>query len=68
MVYRDTLAAELAAMVGDSDITTLMHVRSAEDIRAEAEMTASRENYRDFDQFKALFDGVKKDLEAGLPN
>mgnify|MGYP000500443798 CR=1 FL=1 len=61
----DTLAAELAGMVGDSDITTLTHVRSAEDIRAEAEMIASREKCRDFDQFKALFDEVKKDLEAG---
>lgn len=65
VIDEDQLAAELANMAGTNDLTVLKHVRSAEDIRAEAEMIASREKCRDFDQFKALFDELKKDLESG---
>ena len=65
VIDEERLAAELADMAGADDLTTLKHVRSAEDIRAEAEMIASREKCRDFDQFKELFDVVKQELDSG---
>lgn len=64
-IDEDQLAAELAGMAGANDLTVLKHVRSVEDVRAEAEMIASRERCRDFDQFKALFDEIRKDLDSG---
>jgi hypothetical protein len=60
----DELLAELQDADAASDITELHHVaRSAE--RRAAEEVASRQKCDDFEQFKPLFRGIQKDLDAG---
>lgn len=64
----DALLAELGVggePANQDDITLLRHVRSSVDKRA-AEEIANRSRCVDFDQFKPLFEGVKKDLERGI--
>jgi hypothetical protein len=60
----DDLAAELAELEADSDITKLRHVRSVEEKRA-AEEIARREKCHDFEKFKPLFEQVKADIASG---
>jgi Meiotically up-regulated gene 113 len=62
----DELLAQLGVdAVAPDDITQLHHVRSAAEKRA-AEEIANREKCEDFDQFKALFEQVQKELNSGL--
>jgi len=61
----DELLAELEGAAGAADITELRHVRTAADKRA-AEEIANRAVCEDFEQFKPLFAGVAKELEAGM--
>ena len=62
----DALLAELGVGPADAnDITELRHVRSREEIRA-AEEIANRTRCADFDAFKPLFEGVRKDIEKGI--
>ena len=61
----DELAAELsAAGLAGSDLAQLQHVRSREEIRA-AEEVAKRNPCEDFETFRPLFDGVRRDLKSG---
>jgi hypothetical protein len=62
----EELAAELAG-IGEvkSDITTLKHVRSWEEIEA-AEDIASRKPCEDFEQFRSLFTTVQEEIKAGF--
>jgi hypothetical protein len=61
----DELLAELEGAAGAADITELRHVRTAADKRA-AEEIANRTVCEDFEQFKPLFEVVKKDLASGI--
>lgn len=61
----DELLAELEGAAGTSDITELRHVRTTADKRA-AEEIANRIVCEDFDQFKPLFEQVKRDLASGV--
>jgi hypothetical protein len=61
----DELLAELEGAAGAADITELRHVRTTADKRA-AEEIANRTVCEDFEQFKPLFSGVAKELEAGV--
>lgn len=61
----DELLAQLGvAPVGAEDITKLTHVKSRAEIAA-AEEIAQRKRCEDFDHFKPLFEGVRRDLENG---
>lgn len=59
----DTLLAELGVDSARDAIAELRHVRSAAEKRA-AEEIANRTKCEDFEEFKPLFDQVKKDLET----
>jgi hypothetical protein len=59
------LLAELEGAAGASDITELRHVRTTADKRA-AEEIANRTVCEDFEQFKPLFEQVKKDIASGI--
>ncbi|MBL9082526.1 MAG: GIY-YIG nuclease family protein [Planctomycetales bacterium] len=48
----------------ENDITTLVHVRKREEIRA-AEEVAQRTPCQDFAKFKPIFEQVQRDLELG---
>ncbi len=62
----EALLAELGVgQVDADDITNLKHVRSHEKIRA-AEEIANRTRCVDFDVFKPLFDGVRRDMETSI--
>jgi hypothetical protein len=61
----DELLAELEGAAGAADITDLRHVRTAADKRA-AEEIANRAVCEDFEQFKPLFEEVRKDLASGI--
>ena len=61
----DALLAELEGAAGAPDITNLRHIRSSAEKRA-AEEIANRSVCEDFEQFKPLFERVKKDLAAGV--
>jgi hypothetical protein len=61
----DELLAELEGAAGASDITELRHVRTTADKRA-AEEIANRTVCEDFEQFKPLFEQVKKELASGI--
>lgn len=61
----DQLLAELEGAAGASDITELRHVRTTADKRA-AEEIANRTVSEDFEQFKPLFEQVKRDLASGI--
>ena len=61
----DALLAELGIDAGTvSDISQLRHVSSRAEKRA-AEEIANRERCEDFDSFKAIFERVQADLNAG---
>ncbi|MEQ1819206.1 MAG: GIY-YIG nuclease family protein [Terricaulis sp.] len=59
----DELMAELEG-VGDGDITTLRHVRTAADKRA-ADEIANRTPCEDFEDFKPLFEKVQREIASG---
>lgn len=61
----DALLAELEGAMGDSDISNLRHVRTAEEKRA-AEEIANREKCEDFEQFKPIFAQLESDLGSGV--
>jgi T5orf172 domain len=61
----DELLSELEGAAGASDITELRHVRTTADKRA-AEEIANRTVCEDFEQFKPLFEQVKKDIASGI--
>ena len=61
----EALLAELGVTAETADITELRHVRSISEKRA-AEEIANRQTCDDFDEFKPIFDQVKKDLDTGL--
>lgn len=61
----DALLAELGVESASDSITALQHVRSTAEKRA-AEEIANRQPCKDFEQFKPLFDQVRKDLKAGI--
>lgn len=61
----DDLAAELAGVAGEDDITLLRHVRTNSEKRA-AEEIADRKPCEDFEAFKPLFDQVRSALESGV--
>ncbi len=61
----DALLAELEGAMGNSDIAELRHVRTSAEKRA-AEEIANREKCEDFDQFKPLIDGAKRELKEGI--
>jgi hypothetical protein len=61
--------AELLSMLGvksepGDDVTSLVHVRSREEIKA-AEEIAQRNPCKDFEKFHPLFEAVQMDLEQG---
>ena len=60
----DALLAELGVQDATGGITNLQHVRSAADKRA-AEEIATRKKCEDFEEFKPLFETVRKDIEFG---
>lgn len=61
----DDLAAELAGVVDEADITVLRHVRTSADKRA-AEEIADRKPCGDFETFKPLFERVATEIKTGL--
>jgi hypothetical protein len=61
----DTLLAELGVDSSRDAIAELRHVRSAAEKRA-AEEIANRTKCEDFEEFKPLFDQVKKELDMGV--
>ncbi|MDE2371284.1 MAG: GIY-YIG nuclease family protein [Burkholderiales bacterium] len=61
----DELASELSEVSKTDDITVLRHVRTAAEKRA-AEEIAQRKPCDDFDEFKPLFERVRRELEAGV--
>jgi T5orf172 domain len=61
----DELMAELSGARGDTDITTLRHVRTNADKRA-AEEIAQRKKCEDFEKFQPLFEQVKRELKSGV--
>ena len=60
----EALLAELGVEAETADITELKHVRSTAEKRA-AEEIANRTACEDFDQFKPLFDQVRRELKSG---
>ena len=61
----DNLAAELADVTSEDDITVLRHVRASAEKRA-VQGIADRKPCEDFDTFKPLFEQVRSDLSSGL--
>jgi hypothetical protein len=61
----DELRAELEGAIGSSDITELRHVRSSAEKRA-AEEIANRTVCQDFEEFKPIFERVKRELKEGV--
>jgi hypothetical protein len=61
----DELRAELEGAIGSSDITELRHVRSSVEKRA-AEEIANRTVCEDFDEYKPIFERVKRELKDGV--
>ncbi|MGA7832387.1 MAG: GIY-YIG nuclease family protein [Terracidiphilus sp.] len=61
----DELRAELEGAIGTSNITELKHVRSAVEKRA-AEEIANRAVCENFDEYKPLFERVKRELKDGV--
>jgi len=60
-----TLLAELTDVAGSLDITELKHVRSSAEKRV-VEEVANREECKDFDAFRPLFEQIKTELKTGL--
>jgi hypothetical protein len=65
VIDEDELMAELAGAAGDSAITELRHVRPAVEKRA-AEEIANRDVCEDFEEFKPLFEQIKRELKMGI--
>jgi hypothetical protein len=61
----DELLAELEDAAGSVNITDLRHVRTSAEKRA-AEEIANRTVCEDFEQFKPLFEKVKRELKSGI--
>jgi len=61
----DELLAELTGLPGQADIIELHHVRSSAEKRA-ADEIANRSVCEDFEQFKPLFEAVKRELKSGV--
>jgi hypothetical protein len=61
----DELRAELEGAIGTSDITKLQHVRTNVEKRA-AEEIANRSVCENFDEYKPLFERVKRELKDGV--
>lgn len=62
----DELLAQLGVGEDDEDsITNLKHVKTTAEKRA-AEEIANRKACEDFEQFKPLFEAVKKDIDSGF--
>lgn len=61
----DDLAAELAGVSDEQNITVLRHVRSSSEKRAVDEV-ADRKPCEDFDKFRPLFTQVQSDLKSGV--
>jgi hypothetical protein len=61
----DELLAELEGATGQGEITQLRHVRTNAEKRATEEI-ASRTACPDFDEFKPVFEQVKRDLKSGV--
>lgn len=61
----DELRAELEGAIGSSDITELRHVRSSVEKRA-AEEIANRTVCENFDEYKPIFECVKRELKDGV--
>jgi len=61
----DELRAELEGAIGTSNITELKHVRSSAEKRA-AEEIANRTVCEDFEEYKPIFERVKRELKDGL--
>lgn len=61
----DELLAELEGAAGAADITQLRHVRTTADKRA-AEEIANRTPCKDFEEFKPLFEQVRRELDSGI--
>jgi hypothetical protein len=61
----DELLAELTGLPGQAGITALHHVRSSAEKRA-ADEIANHSVCEDFEQFKPLFEAVKRELKSGV--
>lgn len=61
----DELAAELAGLANENDITVLRHVRTSAEKRA-AEEVADRKRCEDFENFRPLFEQVHTEVKTGL--
>lgn len=61
----DELLAELTDGTETADITKIRHVRTTAEKRA-AEEIANREQCKDFERFKPVFDAVQSDLDSGV--
>ena len=59
------MAAELADVSSEDDITVLRHVRASTEKRV-VQGVADRKPCEDFDAFKPLFEQVRNDLSSGL--
>ncbi len=63
----DDLLAELGvATAQDNDITRLVHVKSRDEVKAAAEEIAERKPCANFDDYKALFERVRRELKDGV--
>lgn len=61
----DELLAELEGAAGAADITQLRHVRTTAEKRA-AEEIANRTPCKDFEEFRPLFEQVRRELDSGI--
>lgn len=61
----DELRAELEGAIGTSEITKLQHVRSSVEKRA-AEEIANRTVCENFEEYKPIFERVKRELKDGV--
>lgn len=61
----DALLAELGVGSAQKEITELRHVRSAAEKRA-AEEIANRTKCEDFEEFRPMFEQIKKDLDVSI--
>lgn len=61
----DDLLAELEGSAGSSGITELRHVRTSAEKRV-AEEISNRTACEDFNQFKPLFEKVKREMKSGM--
>lgn len=61
----DALLAELGVDSGPDEIAELRHVRSAAAKRA-AEEIANRKKCEDFEEFRPMFEQIKKDLDVNI--